>query len=43
MQIFVKFNPTTSPEEKAITLIAYLEFDNLLEITKSRQILCNYQ
>ena len=41
MEIALKFNNTST--NGAITMITYLEFDNVLEITKSRNILCNYQ
>ena len=46
MEIVLKFDNAAFDANKpnnALTMLTYLEFDNILEITKSRNILCNYQ
>ena len=43
LEVVLRFDNADSSTNKAITMIVYLEFDNILEITKSRNILCNYQ
>ena len=43
LEIVLRFKNDAEIKNTAITLIVYLEFDNILEITKNRNILCNYQ
>ena len=43
LEIVLKFKNDDDIKNTAVTLIVYLEFDNILEITKNRNILCNYQ
>ena len=43
LEIVLRFNNDTEIKNTAVTLIVYLEFDNILEITQNRNILCNYQ
>ena len=42
LEIVLRFNNLEVPQIP-ITMITYLEFDNILEVTKSRNVLCNYQ
>ena len=43
LEIVLRFKNDNEIKNTAVTLIVYLEFDNILEITKNRNILCNYQ
>ena len=43
LEIVLRFASPDEIANTAITLIVYLEFDNILEITQNRNILCNYQ
>ena len=46
MEIVLRFKPMdtdTARNPPTVTMITYLEFDNVMEITKSRNILINYQ
>ena len=45
MEVYLRFSsiPTVSSKPVTINMITYLEFDNILEVTKSRNILVNYQ
>jgi hypothetical protein len=43
LEIVLRFTDDAKISNASITMIAYLEFDNVLEITANRNILCNYQ
>jgi hypothetical protein len=43
LEIVLRFTNDDLIKTRPITMLVYLEFDNVLEITKNRNVICNYQ